>query len=207
MKNNYLTLKYLKLEAIIGLIMVLAGAIILAKYYWGVSLAIVATITLILSIILKKLWNTKAFKWMFWVDDFSGEYRGKLRFKYIDEIGNVQIGEREHVKCIVQDGSNLVINSFTIREDGSKSSASVSKGVHVEHTSDGNHFLLIYNYLNDGSAEQGFPPHYGTEVVKFIKKGDEKVLSGGYYTNREPFQTRGEFIDLKRVSNNNGHAF
>ena len=79
--------------------------------------------------------------------------------------------------------------------------------MYVEHTQDGQHYNLIYNYLNEGSTEQGFPPHYGTEVVKFIKDGKSKRLSGRYYTNRSPFQTKGEFKDLKWVSNNKKHDF
>lgn len=207
MKHYYLSLRYLKLEAIIGLVGILVIGVLLTKYYWGLSLAIMATIISILGFILKKLWNKRPFKWMFWVEDFSGEYRGKIRYKYVDKSGNVQTGELEHVKCIVQDGTKIVITSFTIKADGTKSSESVSKGVHVELTPDGSHFQLIYTYRNEGSTEQGFAPHYGTEVVKFIDRNGEKSLSGGYYTNREPFQTRGEFIDLKRTGNNNGHEF
>ena len=111
----------------------------------------------------------------------------------------------KHIKLINQNGSRITVSSFTIKADGTKSSLSVNKGMYVEKTEDEQHFRLIYNYLNKGSTEQGFQPHYGTDNIKFIKKEDEKFLIGNYYTNRDP-QTMGE-IELKWVSNDLNHEF
>jgi hypothetical protein len=141
------------------------------------------------------------------VDDFSGRYEGVLTYQYRDNEGNIQTGTLPHVKIINQNGHRITVSSFTIKPDGTKSSLSVNKGMHVEKTEDEQHYRLIYSYLNDGSKEQGFPQHYGTEVIKFLKRGKKKVLSGGYYTEREPFQTKGEFSELKWVSNDLNHEF
>ena len=77
----------------------------------------------------------------------------------------------------------------------------------VEKLKDGVHFELIYNYLNDGNAELNFSPHYGTEIIKFIKKGDDTLISGRYFTERLPHQTRGKFLEMKRVSDDLKHDF
>ena len=58
----------------------------------------------------------------------------------------------------------------------------------VEKTEDEKHYRLIYNYWNEGSIEQGFSPHYGTEVLKFMRKDSGKFLSGinkNYKINRK----------------------
>jgi hypothetical protein len=79
--------------------------------------------------------------------------------------------------------------------------------MYVEKTEDEQHYRLIYNYLNEGSIEQGFPLHYGTEIIKFIRNGSGKYLSGCYYTGREPYQTKGELVEFKHVNHNLNHEF
>ena len=78
--------------------------------------------------------------------------------------------------------------------------------MYVEKTRDDKHFRLLYNYLNEGSTEQGFPPHYGTEILKVYKNGKGKVLSGRYFTEREP-QTKGDFIEMEWISDDLSHEF
>jgi hypothetical protein len=205
MKNAYL--KYYKPNVLIILIGLLLFLVVTAKEHWSLSISILGMVSTLLILITTYLWKYRPFLWLFWVDDFSGRYEGKLRYKYRDESGQLKNGELEHVKLINQTGNRIVVSSFTKKGDGTKSSLSVSKGMFVEKTEDEKHFRLIFSYLNNGSPKQGFPPHYGTEVVKFIKNGEGKVLSGGYYTGREPFQTKGEFSELRWVSNNLDHEF
>ncbi|WP_416440850.1 hypothetical protein ACH3O9_12315 [Leeuwenhoekiella sp. A16] len=173
----------------------------------GLSLSVFGFLSLIIISITKYLWKFKPFSWLFWIEDFSGRYEGKLVFQYQGENGEVKSGELEHIKIVSQTGSQINVASFTKKPDGTISSPSFNKGMYVETTEDGQHFKLIYNYLNEGSTEQGFPPHYGTEVIKFIEDGNEKRLSGGYFTNRNPYQTKGEFRELRWVSNNKKHDF
>lgn len=204
MQNNFLN--YYKPRLVIILIAFLGIVLYLAKSHLSLSIAISAFIVTFLILLSKYLWNRKPFKWLFWVEDFSGRYEGILRYSYVDEDGVKQSGERKHVKIINQNGSRISVASFTFQENGEKSSPSSNKGMFVEQTQDENHYNLIYPYLNEGNPGLNFPPHYGTDVIKFIKKGDGKVLSGRYYTDRDP-QTRGEYINLRWVSNNLNHDF
>lgn len=205
MKQDFL--KYYKSNVLIFLIGTLLFIVISAKDYWNLSISVFGIVSALLILSTNYLWKYKPFSWLYWVDNFSGRYEGVLSFQYRDDLGEVKTGELKHVKLINQNGSRIIVSSFTIKQDGTKSSLSVSKGMFVEKTEDEQHYRLIYNYLNNGSPEQGFPPHYGTEVIKFIKRSDEKLLSGGYYTEREPFQTKGEFLELKWVSNDLNHEF
>lgn len=205
MKHDYL--KYYKSSTLIFLIGILLFVIFSAKEYWQLSISIFSIVSIIMVFFTSYLWKYKPFIWLFNVDDFSGRYEGKLIYQYLDESGQSKTGELIHVKLINQNGSRITISSFTIKADGTKSSLSVNKGMYVEKTEDEQHYRLIYNYQNKGSTEQGFPPHYGTDVIKFIKNGENKILSGGYYTGRQPFQTRGEYSELKWVSNNLNHEF
>jgi hypothetical protein len=205
MKHDYF--KYYNSKTLPFLLAGLLVLIFLAKNNWHLSISLFGILSLSLIIISTYLWKYSPFKYLFWVDNFSGRYEGILCYQYKDSQGQTKVGELKHIKLVNQNGHRITVSSFTIKKDGKKSSLSVNKGMHVEKTEDEKHFKLIYNYLNDGSTEQGFPPHYGTEVIKFIKKNDTKLLSGGYYTNREPFQTKGEFIELKWVSNDLNHEY
>ena len=204
MRNDYLN--YFKSSTLVSVIVMLAIVMYLAKDHWGLSIAISATISTMLILISKYLWKFKPFKWLFRVDDFSGRYEGVLRYQFIDDQGNLQTGERRHVKIVNQDGSRISIASFTFCEDGTKSSPSYSKGMFVEPTDDGHHYQLSYSYLNGGNTQIGFHSHFGTDVLKFLKKENSKELSGHYYTNRTP-QTRGDYHELKWVSNDLSHEF
>ena len=199
--------KYFNSKTLPFLLVGLFALLWLAKDNWHLSFSLFGILSILLVLISTYLWKFPPFKYLFWVDDFSGRYEGMLLYQFIDDEGIKKSSQLKHIKLVNQNGHRITIHSFTIKEDGSKSSISVNIGMHVEKTPDEKHFHLIYNYLNDGSTEQGFPPHYGTEVVKFIKHGKQKKLSGGYYTNRQPFQTKGEYIDLKWVSKDTNHVF
>lgn len=203
MKNDYF--KYYKSSVLPILIGILLFVVLSAKEYWQLSISIFGIVSAIMVAISTYLWKYKPFIWLFNVDDFSGRYEGILKYQYRDESGQIIKGELKHIKLINQNGSRIMVSSFTIKADSLKSSLSVNKGMYVERTEDEQHFRLIYSYLNKGSTEEGFQPHYGTDNIKFIKKEDEKLLIGNYYTNRDP-QTMGE-IELKWVSNNLNHEF
>lgn len=205
MKNDYL--KYYKSPVLPILVGILLFIVFSAKDYWQLSISIFGIVSTIMVTISTYLWKYKPFIWLFNVDNFSGRYVGTLKYQYRDESGQIKIGELEHIKLINQNGSRITVSSFTIKADGTKSSLSVNKGMYVEKTEDEQHYILMYNYLNEGNTEQGLPPHYGTEIIKFIKNDKNKILSGGYYTGREPFQTRGEFSELKWINNNLNHEF
>jgi hypothetical protein len=91
--------------------------------------------------------------------------------------------------------------------DGTKSSLSINKGVFIEKTPDGLHYQLVYSYLNNGSnMNRKLSAHFGTDILKFIKRSNGKELSGNYYTNREP-QTKGTYLELKWINKDLSHEF
>lgn len=205
MEKDYF--KYYKPNLLIYLIIGLFVLIYIINKNWALSVPIMGLVVAIIIFITQRFWKYRPFKWLFWIEDFSGRYEGKLIYHYLDENGNPVSGELNHVKIICQTGSKITIHSFTIKSNGEKSSCSVNKGMYVEKTEDEQHFRLIYNYLNEGDIKQGFSLHYGTEVIKIINKGKDKIIEGFYYTNRIPYQTKGEFKDMKWISNNINHEF
>lgn len=203
MKNSHL--QYFKPRALILFVATLATVFYLLKSNLGLAFSTAGIISLLLFVITKYAWNIKPFCWMFWVEDISGRYEGILKYQYIDN-GVKKEGELKHVKLINQSGYRISVSSFTIKDDGKPSSQSATLGLHVQKTEDEKHFQLIYNYQNTGSVEQIFPFHYGTEVIKIINNNGEKILTGNYFTNREP-QTKGTFIDMKWINNDLNHNF
>jgi hypothetical protein len=203
MKNDYL--KYFKPSVLIGLVVFQTIGVITINTNLTISISIFTVVTFVLTTISTKLWNKKWIIWMFWVDDISGCYEGILRYKYIDD-GEEKTGELKHVKIINQNGYRISITSFTFKTDGTPSSQSENIGVYVKKTTDERHFLLVYNYLNNGSTEQGFPPYWGTEIIKIMNVDGIKTLSGNYFTDRNP-QTKGDFINMKWVNNDLNHKF
>jgi hypothetical protein len=192
-------LRYLKPSAFIFICVVLGVSLIAANNYinshWGISVSVFAVIGALFGIINSYLWNKKPFCWMYNVPDFSGRYEGTLYYEFRNEKCEVVSGMLEHIKVVTQNGSDVVINSWTKQKDGAMSSKSTSIEASIVKEKDGT-YSLIYNYLNDGNFELGFSPHYGTEVLKLIENGEGKHLVGKYYTERLPFQTRGK-LDLK----------
>lgn len=192
-------LRYLKPSAFIFICVVLGISLITANNYinshWGISVSVFAVIGALFGIINSYLWNKKPFCWMYNVPDFSGRYEGTLYYEFRNEKCEVISGLLEHIKVVIQNGSDVVINSWTKQKDGAMSSKSTSIEASIVKEKDGT-YSLIYNYLNDGNFELGFSPHYGTEVLKLIENGEGKHLVGKYYTERLPFQTRGK-LDLK----------
>lgn len=195
-------LQYLKPSAFIFICALLAlGLFAVNKYmthHWEISFSVFAVIGGIVAFINSYLWNVKPFSWMYSVPDFSGRYEGTLLYEFRNEKCETVTDTLEHIKVIVQNGSDIVINSWTKKKDGTMSSKSTSIEASIVKEKDGT-FSLLYNYLNEGNFELNFCPHYGTEVLKLIQNGTGKHLTGKYYTERLPFQTKGK-IDLKFIS-------
>lgn len=195
-------LRYLKPGAFIFICVVLGISLIFANKYinnhWGISVSTFALISGLFGLINSYLWNIKPFCWMYFVPDFSGRYEGTLLYEFRNEKCEIVSDKLEHIKVIAQNGSGIVINSWTKKKNGEISSKSTSIEASIVKEKDGT-FSLIYNYLNEGNFELGFSPHYGTEVMKLVENENSKHLVGKYYTERMPFQTKGK-IDLKLTS-------
>lgn len=192
-------LRYLKPGAFIMICAILALTLFAGNKYiqnhWGVSVSVFAVISTIFGIANNYLWNIRPFCWMYSVPDFSGRYEGTLLYEFRNEKCESVSDTLEHIKVINQNGSDIVINSWTKKKDGGISSKSTSIEASIVKEKDGT-FTLLYNYLNEGNFELNFCPHYGTEVLKLVKNGEGNHLVGKYYTERMPFQTKGK-IDLK----------
>lgn len=195
-------LRYLKPSAFIYICVLLCIALIAANKFidthWGVSVSVFAIIGGLFSIVNNYLWNVRPFSWMYFVPDFSGRYEGTLRYEFQNEKCETVTNTLDHIKVVVQNGSDVVINSWSKKKDGTILSKSTSIEASIIKEKDGT-FSLLYNYLNEGNFELGFCPHYGTELMKLIENGEGKHLVGKYYTERMPFQTKGK-LDLKFIS-------
>ena len=195
-------LRYLKPSAFIFICAVLALALFFANKYiqhhWQISFSVIAVMGFLFGLINRSLWNIRPFSWMYWAPDFSGRYEGTLVYEFRNEKCETVSATMEHVKVIVQNGSDIVINSWTKKLDGTLSSKSTSIEANIVKEKDGT-FSLIFNYLNEGNFQLGFSPHYGTEVFKLIENGDGKYLIGKYYTERLPYQTKGK-IEMKYIN-------
>lgn len=204
---NKLSLRYLKPQAVIIICVILGISLYLTNNYlnshWGLSVSIFAIISGVFVLINKYLWNIRPFSWMFELTDFSGRYEGTLKFEFRNENCEIVRGTLKHTKIIKQNGSDVIVHSWTKKPDGSISSKSTSIDASIIKEKDGN-YTLIYNYLNDGNFELDFCPHYGTEVLHLIKDEEGKHLIGKYYTERLPFQTKGK-IELQFFNNNSKH--
>jgi hypothetical protein len=197
------SLRYLKPNVFIYACVLLGVSLFAANKFisthWGLSISVFAVIGGLFGIVNNFLWNVRPFSWMYSIPDFSGRYEGILLNEFRNEKCEIVSDTLEHIKVIAQNGSDVVINSWTKKKDGTMSSKSTSIEASVVKGKDDT-FSIIFNYLNEGNSELGFSPHYGTEVLRLVKNGDGKHLIGKYYTERLPYQTKGK-IDLKFKNN------
>ncbi|HZW62102.1 MAG TPA: hypothetical protein VFF15_00500 [Flavobacteriaceae bacterium] len=211
MEKNYF--KYIHPGILVSLIIVLGLVIelvtdwlfpIINQYLSNPYLKFPSTVVVVSGIMFlidEFLWNCPPFKWLYRVDDFSGTYEGVIEYQYLDRKKNLKTGRKRQVKVIRQSGSKIAISTKTYDENGELSSPSVNQNMYVEKCKSGNGYTLIYNYLNDGKhLSKNLNTHFGTEILKFEKDGKVKKLSGRYYTERDPYMSKGilkDFISKK----------
>jgi hypothetical protein len=194
MENNYF--KYYKPSLIIGFIGGLAILIYLANKNLQLSISVFTIVAVLIGVIDEWFWHYKPFLWLFTIQDFRGSYESILEYEFRNELGVKSIGQLKHLKEIHQTGSKISITSTTYKADGSISSVSKNKNIIIERQDSGD-YSLIYTYLNNGDNSQSFPPHYGTDILTFSKKENQKKLMGNYYTDRLPYQTRGKYLPIQ----------
>lgn len=161
------------------------------NHHWGIALSAFALAAGLFTVIDSWLWRSWPIKYLYHLKDFRGSYTGVITYERRSEDGSLIKGQLRHEKVLSQTGSGVTIRSITYKEDGTVSSESISKVESIVLEKD-HSFKLIYSFLNNGSIHQGFPPHYGTEILTFHEENGTKYLKGEYYTNRQPLQTRGE---------------
>lgn len=192
-------LRYLRPGAFIFICVLLGVSLFVANRFlnshWGVSVSVFAVVGGLFGIVNLHLWNVKPFSFMYSVPDFSGRYVGTLLYEFRNETCGVVSDTLEHIKVISQNGSDVVVNSWTKKKDGTVSSKSTSIEASIVKEKDGT-FSIIFNYLNEGNFELNYAPHYGTEILHLVENGDGIHLVGKYYTERMPYQTKGK-VNLK----------
>lgn len=176
---------------ILGLLLTVTNKYI--SSHWGVTFSVFAIASGLLTFINSRLWHIPPFSWLYDIPDLRGEYEGELSYEFRNENNEIVTGTLKHVKKIHQNGSQIVINTQTIRTDGQKSSQSQSQEASVVKGVDGR-YSIVLTYLNKGDSSQKFSPHYGTEVLEILEVQGKISLNGVYYTDRQPFQTKGKIL-------------
>ncbi len=199
MEKDYF--KYYRPSFLIGLIITIFIIVYLAKDHWTLSISILSIVSFFILIITEYLWKYFPFKCLFWIDDFSGKYEGIIKYQYLDSNKKVKKGEKRQVKHIKQTGSKITISTQTYDKNGKLSSPSVNSSMYVERAKDQEAYNIIFNYLNDGNPlKKRVNTHYGTEILRFEKIDGVKSISGRYFTERDPYQSKGVLVDFKWIS-------
>lgn len=193
-----LSVRYMKTGAVVSFLLVVG---VLAhfvsdyfQFYGVITVSFITLGTLALTIFNLWLWNKPIISSMYEYPDMSGIYEGTINYVYQDASGKIMTGSSIAQREISQNGSGLFIRSTIYQPNGEVSSVSTSH--HVELNKEGPKSIkLIFHFHNEGSATQGYPSHDGTEILRFTSDNGKKHLSGSYYTNRVPYQTKGT-IDL-----------
>jgi len=194
---NKLTFQYYKPTSIVLTIIVLTIFIYLINNYlstsFGYTVATSSIIIIIIGFIDKKLWNKPICKLLYNTEDFSGNYKGILKYQFRDANNILKEGELEHIKTIRQNSSNITINSQTFKTNGDLSSPSETNYAFIVEQKNGT-FAIYHNYENKGGENDlNLNPHSGTEVleIEIDEENNKQYLVGKYYTDRKPYQTRG----------------
>jgi hypothetical protein len=162
----------------------------------GVAISAFALTGMIVSIINLYLWLYFPFKYLYKIKCFAGEYKGEIKYSFINEKSETISGSLKQMRKVKQTGSSIYITTETLDATGGISSKSKSKVEQIIVERD-NSFTLIYTYFNEGNYEQKLMPHYGTEVLHISVEKEKCLIEGEYYTNRQPYQTRGKISLIK----------
>lgn len=194
--------RYFKAELTIPIIgIVLLSAIKLSHFCidnYNIAISAIALAGVFFSLIDKYLWKYPPFMYLYKVKNFAGTYEGVLKYEYVDINGTTRKGKMNHVKEITQTGSSIVINTTTYDSNNAISSKSESQTENIVIEKDGSYKIYI-TYSNKGNIQLQYPPHFGTEILHIKYKDDVMELTGEYYTNRLPFQTRGTIELNKKI--------
>jgi len=204
MKDNYFL--HFKPSIIIGFILITGVAVhyvsdIFDKHL-GISISVISVVSIFLILLNEYLWKIKPFSWLFWIPNIQGRYKGEIKFIHPKTKEEMIMPT---VIVVKQTASTIKINSFFKKLNGNNSTHSESKVANIVKEGDDT-FSVIFTYENKGTpGNPEFAPHYGTNFLKLIEDGKDKILTGYYYTNRNP-QTKGE-ITVKYINNKLNHEF
>lgn len=194
-----LSLKYMKSGAVVS-ILLLTGVV--AHFVadqlalrTGLVVSFVAIGTLFFGLLNAYLWHLPLIKYCYDFPDMRGSYSGKIISTYRNDKNELITQEYRTERVISQNGYEVVIKTRVMKPDGTISSTSVGHEANV-FLEDDHTVKLEFTFKNEGDALQGFPPHEGTEVLRYSKK--DGAIEGYYYTNRLPYQTNGKIYLTKQ---------
>jgi hypothetical protein len=190
----------MKLGAVISVLLlsgVLANTV--ADYLqlqFNIVLSFISIGTAMFGLLNLVLWHWPIICYMYEFPDMRGKYEGTLQYSYRDEKNITQNGEMKVLRDVDQNGYGVFFRTTFYKPDGSISSISTAHEVDV-FVEDSNTVQLTFTYKNEGDPAQNFAPHHGTEVLRFNK--EHGTITGHYYTNRIPFQTKGSISLSKSI--------
>lgn len=188
-------LRYFKQSLVIPLIIILGLAFKISASYlssaWGITLSVFALVSGFLVLINSYLWHIPPFSWLYSIPDLRGKYEGVLSYEFRNENNEKITGVLKQLKTIHQNGSHIVINTQTMTTDGQPSSQSQSQEASIVKGVDGR-YSIVLTYYNKGDFSRNLSSHYGTEVLEIQENEGRITLSGVYYTDRQPCQTKGK---------------
>lgn len=190
-----LSLRYMKQGAAVSLLLffgVLAHwAADWLNFYGSIAVSFISIGTILLTVINTYLWSWPILRSLYEFPDMRGTYEGHIKHFYYNDHHQRFEGTNKTIRIISQNGSGLHITSIIYDDEGNESSRSTAD--HVEIVKENEYTTrLTFHFKNEGNSLRGFPPHLGTEVLRFTKTKDQIILTGEYYTNRTPYQTKGK---------------
>ncbi|MCG8838930.1 hypothetical protein G1K37_11285 [Tenacibaculum dicentrarchi] len=154
-------------------------------HYPTVSSLIILTLILINKVGLK----TPVLKHLFWVENISGRYEGKIKYKHFET------GLEEEKPCAVeieQSASKISIQTYFDFKYSKSSEETKSESIVTSIVSDDfENKKLVFTYHNSGNILKDLQPSNGTNILSIIERDNNLFLEGLYYTDKKP-QTKGE---------------
>ncbi|QHI36693.1 hypothetical protein IMCC3317_20580 [Kordia antarctica] len=201
---------YYKTQAVLALIIITSFLIFLFRKS-DFSAPIIALLLIgYLEIVDLYLWRYEPFTSMFTIEDFSGTYNGSKVSEYVamkevdNGLNSTRYIEKEinnpskFTLKINQTGSKISIHSFCYKQDKDKIHESKSDKIVINKIENEENYELIYHFKDIGTPKNG--RYSGTANLNVKRETEGFSIEGGFYTNRNP-QTRGNFVDLRRIQN------
>ena len=135
----------------------------------------------------KKLWKVRFLNLLNSIPDLNGKYEGWIEYNFegVDGQTACSVDIQQTLSC-------LKFTSFFDKKKAENNTDSDSTEAIIKTDEHGDHQLIIH-YHNPGSKMQGdtLNAHDGVNILKVKNEGDEVILEGYYFTNRNP-QTKGK---------------
>lgn len=167
-------------------------------FKYNIAISFISIGTAMFALLNLALWHWPIICSMYEFPDMRGNYEGTLQYSYRDENNETKTGDMKVLREVDQNGYGVFFRTTFYKADGSISSVSTAHEVDIL-VEDNNTVQLTFTYKNEGDPAQNFAPHHGTEILRYNKENG--TIIGHYYTNRIPFQTKGNISLRKSLKN------